>query len=192
VQTTLVGERTQDENQFKWHTGALRLDASLHDGLGLWAEVEHTSGQSPPNEQIGANATGLGLRTATWFNRPIGLGLQAYSHYRESWSTGSAGGIKSRVRRLSLEATPALLVGESTAQAWVGLTIGAANTADLLLADPSARWSRPGYRGWSLGTELRSSNLSGIGSARSLRTFAGIELKWAEHRSCGIWSGLAF
>jgi len=192
VQTTFVGERLPTETQLKWRTAALRVDTSIHDGLGVWAEVEHTGGRIQPTEQIGGNAAGVGLRAATWIMAPIGFGLHAYGHYRESWTTGSAGGIKSRVRGMSVETTPALLVGDPTAQGWVGLTVGAANTSDLLVVDPSARWSRPGYRGWSLGAELRSSNLNGIGSQRPLRSFVGIEFKWAEYQSCSIWSGLAF
>ena len=192
VQTTLIGERNPTETQLKWRTGALRVDLGLQDHLGLWLEGEHTGGKGQFNERIGGNAAGGGLRTSVWLAQHLGFGLQAHGHYQDSWTLGSAGGIKARGRSTRLEATPTVLAGDSAAHAWAGISMGAVQTTDLLIAESDAGWTLPGYLGWSLGIEVRSSNLTGIGSRKQIRSFVGIELKWATQRSCGIWSGVAF
>jgi hypothetical protein len=192
VQTGLTGERTPTETQLKWRTGALRFDLGLQDNLGVWVEGAHTGGRGQPNERVGGNTAGGGLRSSVWVTERFGLGLQGRTLYQESWTLGAAGGIKARGRTLRVEGTPTVLVGDSSAQAWAGVSLASTRTTDLLSAESAASWTRPGYRGWNLGAEVRSGNLRGIGSLKELRSFVGVELQWATERSCGIWSGIAF
>ena len=193
VQTYLIGDKRPDEMNLKWRSQALRVDLAAHNQLGVWVTARRTLGAGRQGQQIGGYALNGGLRTSAWLWGPFGLGFQGMAEAGEDWITGNAGGIMTRERLLDLEGSPVFLLGNSHAHAWISAALGIENRLDLLSADRTSEWGRFGYQGWKVGASLRSDNLNGLGSTRTLRSFLGLEISRTEAAlSTAIWTGIGF
>ena len=198
-------------------TRTIRYDRVIREGFGLFGDATWTN---QVVEQVGGirNRTwtaGGGL-VANFYPRPgVGMGVVARAAVGTTWNEApdylngksdvtplipalAFGSVSDLYRKLSGRIAPLVFFGAPGEHAylWVGPHLTITGTLPVNASESKDEWTWNADQGTlvgaTLGAELLSADISGIGDPRMRRLAMGVEAHVFDVNSVSLWLGLAF